>query len=142
MVLWFFINFVKLKIKAFTLSFENKTTKGGTCEQQYCLFQQWFPPSKIKERKKFVQNAICYLIETLLQKRFELETPALFCNMSTAISAISRGAAHFTKYHCSTFFLESKSINTFYSQFIYCTCYLTRENTPAYKMNGNHHFFP
>ena len=119
---------------------KTRQQKAALVNNNTVFFNNDSPPSKIKERKKFAQSAICYLIETLLQKRFELETPALFCNMSTAISRISRGAAHITKYHCSTFFLESKSINTFYSQFIYCTCYLTRENTPAYKMNGNHHY--
>ena len=67
--------------------------------------------SKMK-KKKLAKNAICCLIKKHLPKRFELSDPALFCNMSTAIVTISRGAAHFTKYHCSTLFLERKSINT------------------------------
>ena len=78
----------QLKPSHFVL--KTRQQKAALVNNNTVFFNNDVSPSKIKERKKFAQNAICCLIETLLLKRFELESPALFCNMSTAIGTISR----------------------------------------------------
>ena len=94
----------QLKPSHFVL--KTRQQKAALVNNNTVFFNIDVSPSKIKERKKIAQSAICCLIETLLLKRFELESPALFCNMSTAIGTISR--AQIPKHHCRTFFLNSE----------------------------------